>query len=566
MESGEKLDQDIKCLQAAKDKWVTIPIDRKISLLKELKRNLGRHAAEWVELSVKNKKIENYPALAGEEWSTGPWAVLKAINAYIKTLEHVQKGNPEKLIKKISQRRNGQLKLTVFPADVYDSLLFNGIKAEIWMQEGISKHNISSLIASFYRQKKPKGKVSLVLSAGNVNSISPLDVLYKLFVEGEVVMMKLNPVNSYLISPFIKIAKTLIEEDFLRIVEGGAETGEYLTRHPGIETIHITGSVTTFNAIVFGTGPEGEKRRKENRPLLDPGKTITGELGNVGPLIVVPGPWNKADIRYQAENIVTAKLHNSGYNCVAAQVLVLPEKWDKSKALLDETRKLLKTLPPRESYYPGTDQREQEFMKAYPHVEKIGDQVPRIMVSGLKPGKDNEYVFTHELFGPMLAQTYIGGDTPLDYLRNAINFCNNDLYGTLGATILIHPKTIKEIGADFEDCIADLKYGAIGINVWNAVTFMLPQCPWGAYPGHTYDDIQSGIGVVHNSLMLEKTEKSVLYGPFRTLPRAFNLAPPRPPWFVTNKRADVTLKKITRFEADGKISRLPGILISALQG
>ncbi|NOX86936.1 MAG: aldehyde dehydrogenase [Chlorobi bacterium] len=321
MESSEKLDRDIRQLQAAKNKWVALPVDRKITLLKELKYKLGKHARQWVDLSVKHKKIENHPSLAGEEWSTGPWAVLKAITAYIKTLEHVLAGNPQKLIKKISQRKNGQLKLTVFPSDFYDSLLFNQVEAEVWMQEGISKNNLASHIASFYRRKTPKGKVSLVLGAGNVNSISPLDVLYKLFVKGEVVILKLNPVNNYLTPVFKEIARTLIEEDFLRIVDGGAETGEYLTRHPGIETIHVTGSEKTFNAIVFGTGPEGEKRKKENRPVMDPGKTITGELGNVGPLIVVPGPWHKSDIRFQAENIVTAKVHNGGYNCVAAQVL-----------------------------------------------------------------------------------------------------------------------------------------------------------------------------------------------------------------------------------------------------
>ena len=566
MESKEKLDRYIERLQAAKNKWATLPIERKIALLNELKKNLAKNAGQWVELSVKHKKIENSPSLAGEEWSTGPWAVLKAINAYIETLEQIQRGHPEKLIKKIEQRKNGQLKINVFPNDIYDRLLFSQVKAEVWMQPGISQHNLADYMAVFYRQKNPKGKVALVLSAGNVNSISPLDVLYKLLVDGEVVMMKLNPVNSYLISPFKEIAKTLIDEDFLHIVDGGAETGEYLTRHPGIETIHITGSSKTFNAIVFGSGHEGEKRRKENRPLLDKGKTITGELGNVGPLIVVPGPWTKADIRYQAENIVTAKLHNNGYNCVAAQVLVLPEKWDHSEALLEEVRRLMKTIPPREPFYPGTQQRQEKFVKAYDHVEQIGEQTPRTVVAGLKPGHKKEYVFRHELFGPMLAQTWIGGRNPSEYLHKAIEFCNDKLFGTLGATILIHPQTIRELGEEFEDHLAKLKYGAIGVNVWNAVTFMLPQCPWGAYPGHTYDDIQSGIGVVHNSLMLEKTEKSVLYGPFRPFPRALNLAPPRPPWFITNKRADVTLKKITYFEADRKISRLPGILVSALRG
>ncbi|NOX86937.1 MAG: aldehyde dehydrogenase, partial [Chlorobi bacterium] len=141
----------------------------------------------------------------------------------------------------------------------------------------------------------------------------------------------------------------------------------------------------------------------------------------------------------------------------------MPEKWDKSEVLLNEVRKLLKSLPPREPFYPGTLQRQQELLRVYPNAEQIGDEAPRTLVSGIKPVNNNEYAFTHELFGAMLAQTYIEGDTPLDYLRNAVSFCNKKLYGTLGATILIHPKTMKEMGSELENCIADLKYGAIGI-------------------------------------------------------------------------------------------------------
>ena len=41
----------------------------------------------------------------------------------------------------------------------------------------------------------------------------------------------------------------------------------------------------------------------------------------------------------------------------------------------------------------------------------------------------------------------------------------------------------------------------------------------GAYPGHTYTDVQSGIGAVHNALMLDKPLKTVVSAPFRPFPR-----------------------------------------------
>lgn len=40
----------------------------------------------------------------------------------------------------------------------------------------------------------------------------------------------------------------------------------------------------------------------------------------------------------------------------------------------------------------------------------------------------------------------------------------------------------------------------------------MPGCAWGAYPGHTPADIQSGAGFVRNSLCVENIEKTVVWG------------------------------------------------------
>lgn len=46
----------------------------------------------------------------------------------------------------------------------------------------------------------------------------------------------------------------------------------------------------------------------------------------MSPTIVLPGEWTTADMKFQAEHIATQRLHNGGYNCVAAQVVVLSSK------------------------------------------------------------------------------------------------------------------------------------------------------------------------------------------------------------------------------------------------
>ena len=94
----------------------------------------------------------------------------------------------------------------------------------------------------FYQQEDPEGAVALVLGAGNVASIGPLDVVYKFFVEGQVCILKMNPVNEYL-GPFIEEAfAEFIERGYLELAYGGADVGAYLTDHEGIDEIHITGS------------------------------------------------------------------------------------------------------------------------------------------------------------------------------------------------------------------------------------------------------------------------------------------------------------------------------------
>ena len=50
------------------------------------------------------------------------------------------------------------------------------------------------------------------------------------------------------------------------MVDGGVEAGKHLTRHPDVDTIHMTASDKTHDAVVFGTGDEGATRRADTWP------------------------------------------------------------------------------------------------------------------------------------------------------------------------------------------------------------------------------------------------------------------------------------------------------------
>jgi aldehyde dehydrogenase (NAD(P)+) len=562
-----QLDQTIKVLQDHKNEWACLPIPEKLTLLETIRQRLALKSEAWVEASVLGKKMRLGSPEEGEEWTGGPWTLAVGINGYMDTLRALSAGQILKP-KEIYTRTDGRVAARVFPNTILDKILMNGITAEVWMQPGVTEANLEEKMAAFYRQKNPEGRVALVLGAGNVAGIPPRDTLYRLFGLGQVVILKMSPVNDYLGPIFEDIFTDVIQAGYLRFAYGGAEVGDYLVHHAGVEQIHMTGSAHTYQTILFGSGPEGAERQRQNQPFLT--KPFTGELGGVSPTIVVPGKWSKADIQFQAENVVTMKLQNSGFNCVATQVLVLPETWEQRDEFLEAIRKLMRAQPPREPYYPGSAARQKEAVAAHPEAETLGGEVPRTFITGVDPNAKNEICFQKEFFSPVFAQTSLPGKEAAEFLHNAIHFCNEKLYGTLGATILIHPKTIKGLGPDFEAALTDLHYGAIGVNIWSAAAFMLVQSTWGAFPGHTTDDIQSGFGFVGNSFLFEKPERTVIRGCFYPFPRTWLHGDPtflpKPPWFLTNKTAHTTTRGVARITLDSRFRHLPAILLSALMG
>ena len=567
--NNSDLDKAINILNTNKDNWVNLPISEKIPLFKSLSSKTSSVAKDWVDAAVKAKSINVDSPLSGEEWTSGPWALIYGAESMVGTLTALDRGkNPP--IGKIRSRPDGQLVANIFPYNIYHHLLLSGIRAEVWMQKNVNKDNFDDHIAQVYKSNSQNGNVSLVLGAGNVSSIPPLDVLDRLFAHLSVSILKMHPVNDYLKDIFEKIFEDFISAGFVQIVSGGADVGKYLCNHEEIDHIHITGGAKTYNSIVFGSGEEGEKRKNQGEIQIN--KTITAELGCVTPIIVVPGPWSKADIKYQAENIATQKLHNASFNCIAGQVLVLPESWNLSNDLLEEVKSTISSTKLREPYYPGANDRHDAVKQTYGNCEQIdkNGSFSRLLVTDLDYKSSNEYLFNNEVFVGALAQTFLPGESPKDYLLNTIKFCNEKLWGTLGANIIIHPKTIKELGSDLENIISELKYGSIGINTWCAMAFLTAECTWGAFPGHTANDIQSGNGVVHNTRLFDKPEKTVVYAPFSPFPR--NLLKgeihmfPKPPWFVTNKQAHNVSRRFTYFQAKPGPFHLPGLFFDALRG
>jgi hypothetical protein len=158
----------------------------------------------------------------------------------------------------------------------------------------------------------------------------------------------------------------------------------------------------------------------------------------------------------------------------------------------------------------------------------------------------------------VLAETTLEASDPSAFLEAATNFANDDCWGSLSCMLLIHPDTARQHARALDASLANLRYGGIGVNVWAGVIYGLVTPTWGAFPGHPLEDIRSGRGVVHNALLLDHPQKSIVRAPFRISPT--------PAWFPDHKTLHTLGSIMTDFEAAPSYLKLPFLLPVALRG
>ena len=544
-------------LSNRKDEWMRVSIPDRLAYLERCLADVVRVADDWVEACCRAKGIDPGATLAGEEWFVGPTATVSNLRLLIKSLS--AKGQPPVKLRVC----NGQTIAHVFPDNLMERLLWFGFKGEIWLQPGQA-----AMQGMVYRQPAQHGTLALVLGAGNVSAIAPMDALYKLFAEDAVVLLKMNPVNEYT-GPILEAAfQSLRQDGFFEVVYGGAELGQHLCQHPLVETIHITGSHHTHDAIVWGDTPEEQAQRKAgDQPRTV--KPITSELGCVTPVIVVPGTWSKRDIAFQARHVAGMVVHNASFNCAAAKVMVTAKGWAQRDEFLAQLQQELAQTPVRKAYYPGAKERYQAFLAQYPQAIALAD------VTTLEPAHESqdtlpwtlipdvtaqagEYGLTQEAFCGVLVEVSLEASDTGTFLTQAVDFVNEQVWGNLSCTVLVDAQTQRQWDTEVEAAIAGLRYGAIGVNVWSAVVFSLSVFPWGAFPGNRLNNITSGQGMVHNAYLFEQPQKAVLRAPFRILPL--------PIWFARHQNLLALAQHFTAFQAQPSWSRFFRIILAALRG
>ncbi len=549
-----ELDTKLARLQAGKQAWAQLPVTERIALIDRLVADLPAIEERWVAASLAAKGGRMNSAAEGEERFT--LTVTYRLLRYLrKALVDIQAHGQPRLPGKVCWKTAGEWRVDVFPQTLADRLSMPFIQAEVRVHDSLQGDEPPR--AAFYRQAEPQGTLCLVLAAGNIASTVNYDFLHKLFVEGQAVLLKMNPVNAYL-APLIEEGfRALIEPGYMQVAEGGAEVAAYLVAHAAVDELHLTGSDRTYEAIVFGPGEEGQRRKQARQPMVT--KPFSAELGNISPVIIVPGPWNVGDVRKQAAKIGGWLVRNAGFNCNAPRMLIQQAGWAQRQPLNDGIAAYLDTIETRRAYYPGAERLHAKFAETYPQARQLGEapagegHLPWTFVPGLDPAEANQLAFCEEPFIGLFSETALEAESTADFIAKAVTFANQQLWGTLSASIVVHPKSLQDplVAAAVEQAISDLNYGTVIVNHWGALGYYMCITPWGAAPGSDKYDIQSGVGFVNNPLMFEQPLKSVVRAPFVSIPD---------PYHAHSKHSYRYFRQDTRYQAKPSLGNLLKLL------
>ena len=445
--------------------------------------NLQRIAPFWVEQEAELRGHSASSEAGAESWFLGPIPMARTL----RYLEHGLQSGGRPVLPSVRLRIDGRTICRVFPFGFHEGVLFWGFQGHVWSVGS----DFQGQAYSQARDSRPGP--ALVLGASNISSIAVTDVLSKLFCENRPVVCLLPRRLAPLAPLMMEVFHPLIRDRHLHFVVGGAEEGQQLLSHPMFETVHMTGSHSTFKAISSGNAIQG--------------RTFTAEVGCVTPLLVVPGQWKKKELSHQARHLVSMLLFNGGYNCVNPQVILLSRDWPQKDDFRDALRAELARFSRRDDHYPGAAERRKEWRSRYPKGEIFG---PRtfVEVSPYEP----EPLFSEEAFCGMLGWAQLNASGVESFLKEAADFCNDSLWGDLSCNILIDSVTRRDAEVPLAHALTELRYGTVGVNAFSGLGFFSCVTPWGSYRGGGVSG--TGLGWVHNTFFFDRPEKSVIEGPF----------------------------------------------------
>lgn len=344
----------------------------------------------------------------------------------------------------------------------------------------------------------------------------------------QVVVLKHHPERAFSFDVFASVFEELSQRGyFAATLDRGIEHAGWLTAHPLVTQVHMTGGVRTHDAIVWGSTREAQESNKQRgTPVLR--KPMSSELGCITPWAVCPGGvWTAEEIDHHAGFLALSFVANNSCNCCSPKLVVLDKDWPQAKAFVSSVRSILGKFPLLPQHYPGTSERYEGFRTAYPSREEIpapraptgpqytgGPGLPWMLLD-LDAGSD-PYALLNEAFCPVLGFYHLScGNDPATYFEELVTFLNESVWGSLSATIIVRDELVAAKPELVDEAIRGLRYGTIALNNWSVSSYELSASCWGGYPGESLSNVASGIGTVGNALLLRNPEKTVMRAPFK---------------------------------------------------
>jgi len=479
----------------------------------ETARSTAATAADWVAAATAIKRGGAEAAdVRAEETATGPLGTMRLLLITSRCLDQVARegkprprGSGPRFGLTAGDRRLVGIGALPEPG-LGDAAIFGGVTAEV---RCIDPGGPEAFDRAWRREAatRPAGTgVAVVLGAGNVTGLPVADAIAQIFEHGRSVIVKVHPVHAPLEPVFRRALAPLIEADVLEIVSGGADVAASLVGDPGVTHVHLTGGAGAFDAIVWGRrGPHGPL----DRPRLD--KPITCELGNVTPWIVVPGHYSAAELRRQADCIAASIVNNTSFNCIATKCIVTCRSWGQREAFLAAVRARLRSVPHRPAWYPGATALWREAAEAVVPAERTAPaegMLPWVLCTGVDPTRDGTLI-DREWFVPVAVEVPLDADDTAGFCHRALELTRR-MPGSLAASV-----TIPRGGGDGDrhaatQLVDHLAYGVVAINTWSALAYAAGSIPWGGFPGATLAEPASGIGWVHDPLLLPLVHNTIL--------------------------------------------------------
>ncbi|MGE0142685.1 MAG: hypothetical protein AB7T19_05285 [Planctomycetota bacterium] len=459
----------------------TAPAQPPAATLAECRARLCAVAADWVEVECRRKDLDPASALAFEEWTHGPLVAARSLALWERTLAERERGGPS---------RPQAASVDGLPALPFDALLFRDYRLRTHYRADAAGNSRPAM----------RGGRGLVLAAGNVSALAVTDCLQLLCSKSPRVTVKLPPGLAAL-APILREVFVPLGVDTVEVLVGDAALARTLALDESFTAIHLTGAGRTLAAL------ERTLTARSSPPRL------TAELGNVTPLVIVPLAYRPRELSVMVDEVAAMLTHHGGFNCVTPRVIVTARRWSQRAEFLARLRSALAAATPRTLWYPGA-------LDSLHRAVGASFDPDRPVHSRLLDAQRREppVEFGEECFAPVAWQLALEADDLASYLDDAVDFCNQELFGTLAAQLFV-PKRIHRSDRDtLQRAASRLEYGTLATNCWAALGYAFAASPWGGVHSSRGSAFASGRGFTNHRRIGLDVERTTIEAPLRSWP------------------------------------------------